>query len=130
MRVGYLPDAEQREIWPQIEAMLAPVALAGGIETKGPGDSVWVAEEVGTVWAAFTLRLVGPVMEIRCGTGKRLSDWLEEAEQVFTAYAEDCGAERLHLRGRKGWGRFAMRFGWQAKGFDEDGRPVFEKELA
>lgn len=128
MKVGYFPEAEQSPYWEAIKALLEPAAKLGNIEVKEEPDLVWVAADNGTVWAAFTARLVGKVLEIRCGGGTRLQDWIYEADEAFTDFGRTCNADRLELRGRKGWGRFAQRFGWVLDRF-EDTSPVFKKEL-
>ncbi len=128
MNVGYFPDAEQSPHWEAIKRLLEPAAKLGDIEVKEEPDLVWVATDNGTVWAAFTARLVGKVLEIRCGGGTRLHDWIYQADEAFTEFGKTCKANRLELRGRTGWGRFAQRYGWTLDRF-ENGVPVFKKEL-
>ena len=92
-----------------------------------------VRDRAGNVWIAVfrgarVLCWDDGEATILLGAGTRLKDWMEPMEAVVSAWARDCGAERLTLRGRRGWERFAQRFGWGLRG-EEDGRMIFEKEL-
>lgn len=129
MIISFFPEAEKSEHWPAIRELLAPAAKMGGIEAKEDNDLIWVALDKGKVWAAFTIRLVERVLEIRCAGGARLFDWVEPFERTMTDFGRDCSAGCLELRGRRGWGRWAERLGWRYHGQDEDDRPVFRKDL-
>lgn len=129
MHIRWMQEPEHHPTWPAIKALLQPAADVGGIEPYEPGDMVWLATENGTVFAAMTTRFANGVAEIRCVGGTRLRDWLPAWANVFEDWARACGADWLECRGRKGWGRFAERFGWRFSHTDQDGLPVFEKEL-
>jgi len=129
VRVGYLPDPEQHPAWGDIKALLDKAARVGGIEAYEPGDVVWLALDDKTIWAAMVSRFGNGVAEIRCVGGARLNDWLPEWAHIFEEWARNCGARWLQCRGRKGWARFAKRFGWNFSHHDSEGLPVFEKEL-
>lgn len=129
MIVSFFPEAEKSEHWPAIRKLLEPAANMGGIEPKEDQDLIWVAFDRGKVWAAFTIRLVGQTVEVRCAGGARLFDWVRQFEEAMCAFGRDCSAACVELRGRKGWGRWATRWGWRRVDDDEDGRPVFRKEL-
>lgn len=129
MIVGYLPEPEKHPAWTNIKALLDKAAAVGGIEAYEPGDVVWLAIEDKTIWAAMVSRFGDGVAEIRCVGGARLKDWLPQWAKVFEEWAGSCGAELLECRGRKGWGRFAERFGWKFAHVDDDGLPVYQKEL-
>lgn len=90
---------------------------------------VWIAIEDGKVWAAFTIRITRENLTIFSCGGTRLWDWLDQAEEVFSTLAKDVGKSRLHIRGRKAWWRIALRRGWQFVGHDDEGWPMFEKEV-
>ena len=129
MRIAYLPDAENTSHWEAIEDLLKPAAEMGGIKPKEAEDLIWIAIERGRVWAAFTVRLVGRVLEIRCAGGGRLFDWVAPCEATLTDFARDCGSKALELRGRRGWSRWARKFGWKYDRDDERGSPVFRKDI-
>jgi hypothetical protein len=129
LNIVYLPEPESHPLWPEIRSLLEPAARLGGIEPYEPGDVVWLAFEGGKVWAAMVSRLAFDVAEIRCVAGTRLKDWLPQWAAVFEEWARNCEAGLLECRGRKGWGRFADRFGWKFAHVDDDGLPVYQKEL-
>lgn len=129
MEIAYLPEPEAHPLWSAIKALLQPAADIGGIEVYGPGVLVWIAIEGDTVFAAMTTGLSGTTAEILCAGGTRLNDWLPQWMIVAEEWARNCGAKWIECRGRKGWGRFAERYGWRTAGHDNNGLPVFEKEL-
>jgi hypothetical protein len=128
VNIVYLPDAEESPLWPQITAMIEPATRLSGCEIREPEDTIWAAIEDGTIYAAFTLRLTGEALEIRCAGGTRLWDWVRLMDETATAIACLEG-RKLHCRGRKGWARFAKQLGWELVGHDEAGLPMFEKEV-
>ena len=67
--------------------------------------------------------------ELRLGGGARLSEWIEPMQDTLSEWARTAGADRLTILGRKGWARFAKRFGWVALGTDGEGRFIFKKGL-
>lgn len=129
MEIAWLPEPEQHPLWPEILALIAKGAELGGAEPYSKGELVWIAFEQGTIFAVMTTALNADVAEIRNVAGTRLRDWLPEWARIFEQWARNCGADWLECRGRKGWGRFAERFGWHFSHVDKDGLPVFEKEL-
>lgn len=125
-----MPDPERHPLWEGIAALLKPAADYGGLPVRDEGELVWIAFDGPVLFGAVTtLCWDDGEAEIRLGAGARLKDWIEPMEAAVSAWARDCGARILTLRGRKGWGRFARPFGWVATGFDHDGRAIFEKEL-
>lgn len=128
MTISFLPEAEQSPLWEGIRKLLEPAAQIGGIKPKDELDLIWIAHEGGTVWAAFTVALMGERLDIACAGGTRLKDWLEPFEATMTAFGLSCGAKELALTGRKGWGRWAKRFGWKLDG-ELNGKPVYVKDL-
>lgn len=116
MLVSYLPDPENHYLWPAIEDMLKP---AGDYPPRADDEFVWVAFEGSTIFAAGTTLLCGDDAQIRMCAGVRHRDWVEQAEQAVSAWARQCGAKRLTMRGRKGWARYLRAFGWVASQSDE-----------
>ncbi len=129
MEFSYLPDAEQSPLWPAIKALLQPAADYGEIDVFEDGDLIWIAFDGPTIFAAAVTRLLGDEAELRLAAGTRLRDWIALLDATVSAWARDCGAYRLTMRGRKGWARFARAFGWVALGHDHKGRTMFAKEL-
>lgn len=130
MIIAYLPDPEHHPLWPQIEALLAKGAQISLSKPYTRGEVVWLALDGETVFAAITTALTADgEAEIRNCGGARLKDWLPTCEETFCEWARNCGSDRLTMRGRKGWGRFAERLGWQPAGMDQ-GFMVYEKGLS
>jgi len=130
VQISYLPDADSHPLWPGIAALLQPAADLGDIDVFEPGDVAWIMFDGPTVFAAAITRLLpGDEAELRLAGGTRMQEWVGLLDGTVSAWARDCGAYRLIMRGRKGWGRFARRFGWTALGTDDAGRMMFEKEL-
>jgi hypothetical protein len=130
VNVSYLPDPQQRADWGLIEALLQP-AVDDGQETFDPDiDVCWAIYDGGTLYGAATtrLRLDGDA-ELRLAGGHEFRRWIGLLDETVTNWARDAAASRLMMRGRKGWARFAERFGWDASGIDDDGKELFSKDL-
>ena len=127
--IAYLPNATRHALWPDIKDLLARGARLSGAKAYSRGECVWLAVVDGVVVAALTTALTDDgVAEVRNCGGYRVDEWLGEADRVLTAWARDCGAEYMTLRGRKGWLRKGAPLGWNPAGMSE-GFPVLEKEL-
>jgi hypothetical protein len=125
-----LPDAGNHPLWPAIKGLLAEAERLGGIEAEPELDCIWIAFDGPTVFAAAATRLIpGDEAELRLAGGTRFREWIGLLDEAVSGWARDCGAYRLTMRGRKGWGRFARPFGWVALGADDAGRMIYEKEL-
>ena len=110
--------------------MLAPSARFGNIDPYEPGDWVWIIYEGPLLVAAAVTRIwPGDEAELRLAGGCRSNDWMGLLDGAVSGWARDGGAHRLTMRGRKGWARFAARFGWVALGTDHDGLTIYTKEL-
>lgn len=78
-------------------------------------ELVWIAFEGTTLLAAgTTLLFENGEAHISMCAGHRHRDWIEEADRIVTAWARDCGASKLTMRGRKGWARYFTKLGWKA----------------
>ena len=129
MIVSYLPNPVQHPLWESIKALLKPAADFGDIPIRDDDELVWIAFE-GTVLfaAATTLLWDDGEAELRLAGGYRHRDWIQQMDEVVSKWARDAGASRLTMRGRRGWTRYAARFGWEPLG-TEDGRQLYEKVL-
>lgn len=129
MIVSYLPEPEQHPLWPDIKAMLKPAADYGEIPIFDDGECLWIAFEGPILFAAGTTLLWNDgEAEIRLCGGARHREWVGQALELVETWARLAGANRLTMRGRKGWGRYVRSFGWVALGC-EDGKQLYEKVL-
>ena len=110
--------------------MLEP-GVFGDFEVFEPGDIVWMIFDGTVAYGAAITRLLhgGDEAELRLAGGARFSEWIGPLDETVTAWARDCGAYRLTMRGRKGWKRFAKRYGWTDLGQADDGLTIFAKDL-
>lgn len=94
---------------------------------------MWIAFEGPTVFAAATTILWDDgEAELRLAGGCRHKEWVRPLDETVSAWAKSAGADRLTMRGRKGWARYARELGWVALGeLAEDGRTgrIYQKEL-
>lgn len=125
MQVSYLPDPESHPLWPGISKLLEPAILEGA-EVLDPNELVWIAYEGTTLFGAGTTALYDDEAVILACGGFRHREWVKQAEGVVSAWARDCGAKKLTMRGRKGWARYFA--GWDCSQGD-DGRWIFAKDL-
>jgi hypothetical protein len=124
--VSYLPDPEAHPLWEGIKEMLEPAAE--GFPVLTDGELVWLAFDGPTAFGAATTILYDDgEAQIRLCGGKHGKQWIALGEATVSAWARDCGATKLTLRGRKGWAR-ALPAGWVATGI-EDGKHTYEKVL-
>jgi hypothetical protein len=128
VNVSFLPEPEKHPLWNDIRQLLKPAAEYGGIGIRDDGEFVWIAFDGPTIFAAMTTFYADGVAEIRLACGSRLNDWIAPFEAAVSAWARECGASKLIMRGREGWGRFARPFGWARLG-TEDGKHLYEKAL-
>ena len=130
MQVSWLPEPERHPLWADILRLLRPAAEYGGIDPYDPGDWVWIIYD-GTVLygAAVTRLLPGDEAELRLAGGGCFQRWIGLLDGAVSDWARRGGAYRLTMRGRRGWSRFASRFGWVALGHDDNNLMMFSKEL-
>jgi hypothetical protein len=127
--VSYLPEPEKHPLWNDIRELLRPAAEYGKVGVLETGDLVWIALDGSTVFAAATTCPMGREAMIVLAAGSRHREWIADFEGQVSAWAKANGAEKLTMRGRKGWGRYARPFGWVVLGTDEDGLTIYEKAL-
>lgn len=127
--VSFLPDAETKPYWNDLYLMLKPAADYGRCEVLEPEDLVWVAIDGPDIIGAVTTRLlINGETEIKHVAGCRMSEWINDIEDMICGWSRACGAARVISRGRKGWGRLMKTKGWRESG-EEDGLTLYEKDL-
>ena len=123
--VSYLPEPESHPLWNGIKELLRP---ANG-EIPGEDELVWIAFDGPTLFGAGTTVLYdsGEASILACG-GFQHRKWVAQAERLVSAWARDCGATKLTMRGRRGWARYFRALGWDASKIGDEW--IYEKELA
>lgn len=129
MEIAWLPEPERHPLWTEILRLLergvfSPQAV---IDTN---DWVWIIYDGPVLRAAATTRLHedGEACLLLAG-GHRFQEWIGLLDETVAKWARSGGANRLTMRGRRGWERFAKRFGWRALGLDDDGLIQFQKDI-
>ncbi len=130
MDISWLPEPEDHPLWPDILRLLEPAARLGAIDAYDPKDWVWIIYDGPTLYGAATTRLwPGDEAELRLAGGTRFHEWTGLLDETVSDWARRALAHKLTMRGRKGWSRFAAKFGWVRLGTDDQNRMMFEKEL-
>jgi hypothetical protein len=79
--------------------------------------ALWLVFDGPTPVAAFTTRIaVYPAAKGLCMDwigGGRMKDWLPLAQPLMEQYARDNGCTHLEGYGRKAWGRWLQKYGWE-----------------
>lgn len=113
-------------VWPEIDSVMrASVATTNG---KFSMDDVLkgVLEDVYVLWcvfidgelvAALTTRII-PYAERRGLAldwigGTRMREWLPTAHEIMETHAKNNGCTHLEGYGRKAWGRWLAKYGWE-----------------
>jgi len=79
---------------------------------------LWVVLDADKVVAAVTSRIAvypGPQrgMVLDWIGGTRMAEWLPMAQRAMSKYARDNGCTHLEGFGRKAWGRWGAKYGWE-----------------
>ena len=78
---------------------------------------LWVVLDQDEVVAALTTRILGYPgkrgMAMDWLGGSRMSEWLPSVQRVMNSYARDNGCTHLEAYGRKAWGRWLAKYGWE-----------------
>lgn len=128
MRITAIHPDHLDEVWPYIRDMLEGATDTAG--TKFDVDDVLVQakQNVYVVWgildenngdevvAAFTTRLIvypkRKALAIDWLGGKRMREWIDDMNDLMMRYAKDLGCQHLEGYGRKAWGRWLGKRGW------------------
>ena len=79
---------------------------------------LWLVLDDDKVVAAITSRITvypGPHrgMALDWIGGTRMAEWLPMAQHAMSKYARDNGCTHLEGCGRKGWGKWVAKYGWE-----------------
>jgi hypothetical protein len=79
---------------------------------------LWVVLDDDEVVAAITSRIVGYPgphrgMALDWIGGTRMAEWLPMVQRAMSKYARDNGCTHLEGFGRKAWGRWLAKYGWE-----------------
>ena len=122
-----LPKDHAKAVWPSVAKVLKrSVATAEGkYEVDDLLDFIlndelvlWVVLDTTNdeVVAAITTRLIeypqGNAMALDWVGGTRMQEWLPMAHPIMVRYAEDHNCKYLEGYGRKAWGRWLGKYGW------------------
>jgi hypothetical protein len=130
MQVSWLPEPERHPLWADILRLLEP-GNYGPHPVIDTSDWVWIIYDGPVLYAAATTRLHGDgEASLLLAGGHRFQEWIGLLDETVSKWARSGGANRLTMRGRVGWRRYARRFGWEALGQDNDNLTIFEKDLA
>jgi len=126
LQITVVPPAVVDVVWPQASAMLDKA-----VQTTYPRYNIesvraeldrgtlalWLVLDSATPVAAFTTRIAAyPKSRGLCMDwigGTRMREWLPLAQPLMEQYARDHGCTHLEGYGRKAWGRWLQRYGWE-----------------
>lgn len=113
-------------VWPQAKELLnmAVVATNGVYDLDSvhrgllSGEYVlWLVMDDATPIAALTTRICEYPqcrgLALDWIGGKRMAEWLPMAQDVMSNYARENGCTHLEGYGRKAWGRWLQKYGWE-----------------
>ena len=79
--------------------------------------ALWLVLDAATPVAAFTTRIADyPKSRGLCMDwigGARMAEWLPLAQPLMEQYAKAHGCTHLEGYGRKAWGRWLQKYGWE-----------------
>jgi hypothetical protein len=123
---GFVPLDFLDIVWPDVEPL-----LAGAVRTaadrfttadvkRGLEDvtlMLWVVADGTTPVAAITTRVIEYPQRRGLALdwigGRRMKEWLPIVQPAIQRFARDCGCTHLEGYGRKAWGRWLARYGWE-----------------
>lgn len=122
-----MPQGAVGSVWKDVERVLEKsVATANGkAEVIDVLDGVfdgtyvlWVVlDDDNSIVAAFTTRLIvypqRKALALDWVGGTRMREWSDALIETMTRYAQELGCQHLEGYGRKAWGRFLNKYGFQ-----------------
>jgi hypothetical protein len=127
LKISLVPHEAVGNVWKDVERVLdKSVATANGkakvIDVlSGIFDGTYVLWVVMSddknVVAAFTTRLIvypqRKALALDWVGGTRMREWSDDMIETMTRYAEELGCHHLEGYGRKAWGRYLNKYGFQ-----------------
>jgi hypothetical protein len=126
LQITVVPPAVLDVVWPKAAELLGKALRVS--RRKYTAESIradmdrgilalWLVFDGATPVAAFTTRIAAyPDAKGLCMDwigGDRMKDWLPLAQPLMEAYARDNGCTHLEGYGRKAWGRWLQKYGWE-----------------
>ena len=121
-----VPKAFVNMMWPDVVRVLekAVATSSGKYSMADIYDGIldddyvlWVILDHDEIIAALTTRIAGYPgkrgMAVDWLGGSRMSEWLPSVQRVMTKYAQDNKCTHLEAYGRKAWGRWLAKYGWE-----------------
>lgn len=126
LQVSAVPSQVLDIVWPEVATMLDKA-----VQTTRPRYNIesvrkeldrgtlllWLVLDETTPVAAFTTRIADyPKSRGLCMDwigGSRMNEWLPLAQPLMERYARDHECTHLEGYGRKAWGRWLQRYGWE-----------------
>jgi hypothetical protein len=117
LRIGILPDPTQDPRWNEIEALLAPAAIRGGVPVLEDNELVWIVLRDGELTGAATARLTHEGFgEVVLVGGLDAREWIHQLDWLLCSWMRREGMKSIRAYGRKGWVRVLK--GWAVIGND------------
>ena len=121
-----VPKRFLNAVWPDVVRVLekAVATSSGKYNMEDIYDGIldddyvlWVILDHDEIVAALTTRIAGYPgkrgMAVDWLGGSRMSEWLPSVQRVMTKYARDNKCTHLEAYGRKAWGRWLAKYGWE-----------------
>jgi hypothetical protein len=117
LNIGILPDPTQDPRWNEIEALLTPAAMRGGVPVLEANELVWIIEQRGQLTGAATARLTHEEFgEVVLVGGVNAREWIHQLDWLLCSWMRREGMKTIRAYGRKGWVRVLQ--GWAVIGSD------------
>ena len=126
MMFSAVPKQVLDVVWEDVKKLLEPaVETAKGKMTikdvyqyiKNDFCNLWVVMEDTKIVACVTTRVIqypeSRALALDFIGGRKMKEWLPEAQGIITRFARDNGCRHLEGYGRKAWIRWGRRHGWK-----------------
>jgi hypothetical protein len=126
LQITVVPPAVLDVVWPKAAEMLGKAVKTTRprynvdslrAELDRGGLVLWLVLDGTEPVAAFTTRIAAyPESRGLCMDwigGERMREWLPLAQPLMEMYARDNGCTHLEGYGRKAWGRWLQKYGWE-----------------
>jgi hypothetical protein len=126
MMFSAVPKQVLDVVWEDVKKLLEPaVETAKGKMTikdvyqyiKNDFYNLWVVMEDTKIVACVTTRVIqypeSRALALDFIGGRKMKEWLPEAQGIITRFARDNGCRHLEGYGRKAWIRWGRQHGWK-----------------